>query len=197
MTQSIQQEVAAYQKGLENQTAELRSQTLSQRPSPRYSPKEITSPASHFRAVTQMGGSINASGRYTEFTRNPRHNIYGSDGPILGGDDKEPMAGRVHASTSMDELPMQRPVLGFGKVGKMIQTEDHQSLDERRPSMPTILAHKSAQRYNRQSSNQFNPIQVQEAKSKSIGINPMSSRRQNSAQNKLMIKNFIRQNKGG
>ena len=115
MTQSIQQEVAAYQKGLENQTAELRSQTLSHIPSP----KEITSPASHFKAVTQMGGSIAASGRYTEFTRNPRHNIYGSDGPILGGDDREPMAGRVHASTSMDELPMQRPVLGFGKVGKM------------------------------------------------------------------------------
>ena len=35
MTQSIQQEVAAYQKGLENQTAELQSQTLSQRPSPK------------------------------------------------------------------------------------------------------------------------------------------------------------------
>ena len=67
-----------------------------------------------------MGGSIAASGRYTEFTRNPRLNIYGSDGPVLGGDDKEPMAGRVHASTSMEELPMQRPVLGFGKGGKMI-----------------------------------------------------------------------------
>ena len=62
-----------------------------------------------------MGGSINASGRYTEFTR-PGRNIYGSDGPIIGGDDKEPKAGRVHASTSMDELPMQRPILGFGKV---------------------------------------------------------------------------------
>ena len=75
-------------------------------------------------------------------------------------------------------------------------------MDDRRPSMPIIPAHKSAQRYNRQSSNQFvNPIQVQEAKSRSIGINPMSSRRQNrqnSAQNnKLMIKNFIRQHKGG
>ena len=63
--------------------------------------------------------------------------------------------------------------------------------------MPTLPAHKSAQRYNRQSSNQFNPIQVQETKSKSIGLNPMSSRRQNSAQNKLMIKNFIRQHKAG
>ena len=68
-----------------------------------------------------MGGSINTSGRYTEFTRNPKINpVYGSESMIQGGDDKEPMAGRVHASTSMDELPMQKPVLGFGKVGKMM-----------------------------------------------------------------------------
>ena len=65
--------------------------------------------------------------------------------------------------------------------------------------MPTITASKSVQRYDHPVNNEGllkMQQQQQTHHSRSIGVNAMSSRHR-SAQNKMMIKNFIRQHKAG